>query len=90
MGYTTQNSGLLVGIGVSSISDAGTAFVQNEKTLRGYYEAINSSRFAIKKGYALNKEDTMFKKNILDITCKGITSFMPTNWLFLRKILFRF
>jgi oxygen-independent coproporphyrinogen-3 oxidase len=36
MGYTTQNTGLLLGLGVSSISDAGTAFAQNEKTLHNY------------------------------------------------------
>ncbi|MGZ8557490.1 MAG: oxygen-independent coproporphyrinogen III oxidase, partial [Chitinophagaceae bacterium] len=29
MGYTTQNSGLLIGLGVSSISDLGNTFAQN-------------------------------------------------------------
>ncbi|WP_431209558.1 radical SAM protein [Puia sp. P3] len=33
MGYTTQNSGMLIGLGMSAISDTGTAFAQNDKTL---------------------------------------------------------
>jgi len=75
MGYTTQNSGLLLGLGVSSISDTGNAFAQNEKTLHDYYAAVNSGRLAIKKGYILSDEDIAFKKYILDISCKGSTTF---------------
>jgi oxygen-independent coproporphyrinogen-3 oxidase len=75
MGYTTHNSGLLLGLGVSSISDAGVAYVQNNKTLHDYYASINAGQLAIRKGYVLNKEDTLFKKSILDISCKGATTF---------------
>jgi oxygen-independent coproporphyrinogen III oxidase len=75
MGYTTQNSGFLLGLGVSSISDAGVAFAQNEKTLHDYYAAIESNRLAIAKGCTLNDEDLLFKKNILDISCRGTTTF---------------
>lgn len=75
MGYTTQNSGMLLGLGVSSISDTGNAFAQNEKALHDYYAAINAGKFAIKKGYVLSNEDKAFKKYILDIACKGQTIF---------------
>lgn len=75
MGYTTQNSAMLLGLGVSSISDAGTAFAQNEKTLTGYYQAIAKNELAINKGYFLNEEDVAFRKYILDISCKGKTTF---------------
>lgn len=75
MGYTTQHTGLLLGLGVSAISDVGVAFAQNNKTLHDYYGSINNNQLAIKKGYFLNEEDTMFKKNILDISCKGNTKF---------------
>ncbi|WP_225975452.1 radical SAM protein [Panacibacter ginsenosidivorans] len=40
MGYTTQHTSVLLGLGVSAISDAGTAFAQNDKTLSGYYTAL--------------------------------------------------
>jgi len=75
MGYTTQNSGLLLGLGVSSISDAGTAFAQNDKSLHDYYEQINENKLPVKKGYFLTEEDIVFRKNILDISCKGSTTF---------------
>lgn len=75
MGYTTQNAGLLLGLGVSSISDTGNAFAQNEKTLHDYYTAINAGRLAIKKGFVLSNEDENFRQYILDIACKGQTTF---------------
>ncbi|WP_162944674.1 oxygen-independent coproporphyrinogen III oxidase [Flavisolibacter nicotianae] len=75
MGYTTQNTGMLLGLGVSSISDTGNGFAQNEKTLHDYYAAVNNGRFAIRKGYVLSEEDIAFKKYILDISCKGATTF---------------
>jgi oxygen-independent coproporphyrinogen-3 oxidase len=77
MGYTTQNSGLLLGLGVSAISDTGNAFAQNDKTLHNYYAAINEGRFAINRGFFLNEEDIAFRKYILDIACKGHTTFLP-------------
>jgi oxygen-independent coproporphyrinogen-3 oxidase len=77
MGYTTQNSGLLLGLGVSSISDTGNAFAQNEKALHDYYTAVNAGKLAVTKGYFLNQEDLAFRKYILDISCKGETRFQP-------------
>jgi oxygen-independent coproporphyrinogen III oxidase len=73
MGYTTQNSGLLLGLGVSSISDVGNAFAQNNKSLHDYYAAVNSGELAIQRGYELTAEDLSFRKYILDISCRGIT-----------------
>ena len=75
MGYTTQSSKLLIGLGVSSISDTGNAYAQNNKTIREYYEAINQGKLAITKGYFLDEEDLSFKQYILDISCKGKTNF---------------
>ncbi len=75
MGYTTQNSGMLLGLGVSAISDLGNAFAQNDKTLHNYYEAMNKGVLAVNRGFFLNDEDVSFKKYILDIACKGETQF---------------
>jgi oxygen-independent coproporphyrinogen III oxidase len=75
MGYTTTNSGLLLGLGVSAISDIGIGFAQNAKTLHDYYALINSGRMAIYKGYFLTTRDISFRKYILDISCKGETWF---------------
>ena len=75
MGYTTQNTGLLIGLGVSAISDLGNAFAQNDKTLHNYYELIDKGDLAIKKGFFLNQEDMAFKNYIKDIACTGHSFF---------------
>jgi oxygen-independent coproporphyrinogen III oxidase len=75
MGYTTQNSAMLLGLGVSSISDAGIAFAQNEKTLHNYYQSIAKKELAVTKGYFLTDEDVAFRKYILDVSCQGKTTF---------------
>ena len=73
MGYTTQSTGLLLGLGVSAISDTGTAFAQNEKRLLQYYRRISEGRLPVQKGYFLNEEDRSFRRFILDIACRGET-----------------
>jgi oxygen-independent coproporphyrinogen III oxidase len=79
MGYTTQNSGMLLGLGVSSISDLGNGYAQNEKTLHEYYASVNEGGLAVKRGYFLNEEDIAFRQYILDISCKGSTAFHPSH-----------
>jgi oxygen-independent coproporphyrinogen III oxidase len=88
MGYTTQNSGILVGLGVSSISDLGNAFAQNDKTLHNYYASINEGKFAINRGFFLNEEDTAFRKYIKDVSCKGFTTFNPEHLPILKEFCF--
>jgi oxygen-independent coproporphyrinogen-3 oxidase len=73
MGYTVQKSGLLLGLGLSAISDTGIAFAQNTKSLSEYYRTIACRKPAIQKGYFLNQEDKTFRQHILDIACKGRT-----------------
>ena len=88
MGYTTQHTKLLLGLGVSSISDAGMAFAQNEKTLHDYYTSIERNEIPVVRGYFLNAEDVDFKKYILDVSCKGKTSFNPEHLPLLKKYSF--
>jgi len=66
---------MLLGLGVSSISDAGVGFAQNHKILHDYYASISHNELAVTKGYFLNKEDVAFRRYILDISCKGQTKF---------------
>ena len=88
MGYTTQHTKLLLGLGVSSISDAGVAFAQNEKTLHDYYACIERGELPVKRGYFLSEEDVDFKQYILDISCKGKTSFKNEHLPLLRQFSF--
>ncbi len=75
MGYTTQRTSMLIGLGVSSISDAGIAFAQNHKTLGEYYQSIDRNELAVTKGYFLSEEDVAFRKYILNISCHAGTAF---------------
>ncbi|HTR29580.1 MAG TPA: oxygen-independent coproporphyrinogen III oxidase [Puia sp.] len=79
MGYTTQSGGMLLGLGVSSISDTGTAFAQNDKVLAHYYRRISAGQPAIQKNYFLSDEDRRFRQYILDIACQGQTIFDPSS-----------
>lgn len=88
MGYTTQNTSLLLGLGVSAISDTGTAFAQNDKTLHNYYDFVKKGKLAICKGFFLNEEDIAFREYIKDIACKGNTFFRPAHLPVLKELSF--
>lgn len=85
MGYTTQKTSMLIGLGVSSISDLGNAYAQNRKTIADYYQRIKLGALAVEKGYFLSDEDIDFKKYILEISCLGHTQFMPWHMESLRR-----
>ncbi len=88
MGYTTQATGLLLGLGVSSISDIGTAYAQNEKVLQHYYDRIDREELAVARGYFLTETDQHFRQYILDISCRGTTRFRQDDLELLRQFSF--
>ncbi len=88
MGYTTQRSTILIGLGVSAISDAGNAFAQNDKTIHNYYQKINSGILPVIKGYFLTEEDSAFRQYILDLSCHGKTTLNPLHMDVLRQYTF--
>lgn len=73
MGYTSQHTQLLVGLGVSSISDTGYAFGQNVKMVEAYLAYIEDNQFPAFKGHVLTNEDLIIRKHITNIMCKGET-----------------
>ncbi|MGF7080234.1 oxygen-independent coproporphyrinogen III oxidase [Mucilaginibacter sp. UYCu711] len=73
MGYTTQNTQLLIGLGVSAISDACYAYAQNVKTVEEYLKLINEDKLPVVKGHLLTGDDLIIRKHILNIMCKGYT-----------------
>lgn len=74
MGYTTVNSKMLVGLGVSAISDCLTAYVQNEKTVEDYLKKANSGEWPFFRGHMLNQEDLILRKHISNLMCNFETS----------------
>ena len=69
MGYTTNPTKVMIGLGMSSISDAWTAFAQNEKSLEDYLTRVNNNELPIFKGHLLTDEDLIVRPHILDIMC---------------------
>lgn len=74
MGYTEQASRVLIGLGVSAISDCWTAFAQNVKTVEAYLNAVHSGELPVVKGHLLTGSDLVIRQHILNIMCKSYTS----------------
>ena len=74
MGYTEQFSSVLIGLGVSSISDCWTAFAQNVKNVEEYMGIVNKGELPITKGHILNDTDLIIRRHILNLMCRGYTS----------------
>ena len=88
MGYTVQQTGLLLGLGVSSISDIYYGFAQNKKTIQEYYQQIHAGELAVFKGYFLSQMDQKMRQYILDIACQGKTHFHKEDLEVLRPYTF--
>ncbi|AYL95141.1 oxygen-independent coproporphyrinogen III oxidase [Mucilaginibacter celer] len=74
MGYTHQHTQLLVGLGVSSISDSRYAFAQNVKSVEEYLELVKNGELPVFKGHLLTNDDIIIRRHIQQIMCKGQTS----------------
>ena len=73
MGYTTNTTKLLIGLGCSAISDTWEGFAQNIKTVEEYQKTINENKFPIFKGHSLTQEDLIVRQHILNLMCKHET-----------------
>lgn len=80
MGYTTTQTDVLLGLGVSAISDVGTAFMQNEKDVDTYQQRVLLGELPILRGHLLTEEDTSIRRLILDIMCRFETSWAVDDW----------
>ncbi len=74
MGYTTSKTDIMIGLGVSSISDSWYGFAQNHKKLEDYLESINKNQYPVFRGHILTDEDTIIRKHILNIMTNLKTS----------------
>ena len=70
-GYTTHGNCDLLGLGVSSISQIGTAILQNEKEIKHYYNCIDTKNgCALKKGMHLTHDDVIRADAIKQLICQ--------------------
>lgn len=80
MGYTDQYTRLLIGLGVSAISDGYGAYAQNVKQVEEYLDLVGKGQLPVFKGHVLTSEDSIIRRHMLDIMCKG-----RTTWNFHRE-----
>jgi oxygen-independent coproporphyrinogen-3 oxidase len=74
MGYTSSKTQLMIGLGVSSISDSWYGFAQNEKKLETYYERLKQNELPVFRGHILSQEDLVIRQHILNLMCQFSTS----------------
>jgi len=74
MGYMASKTRLMIGLGMSSISDSWYAFAQNEKTVPEYESRANRGELPVFRGHLLTAEDRILRQHILNIMCQFETS----------------
>lgn len=67
MGYTDKKTDVLLGLGVSSISESKQMFHQNEKLLPKYLQVIQSGQLASHRGHILSIKDQKQRLKILQL-----------------------
>lgn len=82
MGYTASKTQMMIGLGVSAISDSWYGFAQNVKTLEEYQELIKEGKLPVFRGHMLNEEDLIIRKHILNLMCHQETSWENPNQKF--------
>lgn len=80
MGYTPNYTGLMIGLGMSSISDSWTGFIQNNKVVEEYQAIIEKGEIPILRGHLLTKEDLILRRHILNIMCHFETDWTDSKW----------
>lgn len=75
MGYSSSSTQVMIGLGMSSISDTWYGFAQNEKELEAYYERLEKNEIPLMRGHVLNQEDLIIRRHILNLMC-----LLETSW----------
>lgn len=75
MGYTTSNTQVMIGLGMSAISDSWYSFAQNHKSVKKYTDLVKSGTIPVVKGHILNEEDLLIRRHILNLMCHMETDF---------------
>jgi oxygen-independent coproporphyrinogen-3 oxidase len=75
MGYSSSKTQVMIGLGVSAISDSWYSFAQNVKNLEDYYQMLEWDNLPFFRGHLLTGEDLIIRKHILNLMCQ-----FKTNW----------
>ena len=81
MGYSSSKTQLMIGLGVSAISDSWYSFAQNVKTIEEYYQVLEQDELPVYRGHLLSAEDLIIRKHILNLMCHFETSWDSVNYV---------
>lgn len=81
MGYSSSKTQLMVGLGMSAISDSWYAFAQNDKTVESYQKRVEEGKLPVVKGHILTDEDLLVRQHILNLMCRLETTWTQDNYL---------
>jgi len=76
-GYSTHAGTDLYGMGITSISQIGRSYSQNNKKEKDYFDAINNETFPIERGVYLTDDDILRRHVISKIMCDFELEFKP-------------
>ena len=71
MGYAELRTDVLLGLGVSAISEAPTCFHQNEKLVANYQKRVLDGEIPTLRGHKLSQEDQQQREMILRFMTQG-------------------
>ena len=75
-GYCTlETTGQVYGFGASSINQLWGAYAQNVKEFPKYIELIESTGYAIERGYKLSRDEQIIRTVVNSIMCNGLLVF---------------
>ena len=75
-GYSTHAGLDLIGLGLSAIGHVGQAYVQNAKTLGGYYSALDGGELPIAGGLMASSDDELRADVINRLMCYEVLEFL--------------
>lgn len=76
MGYTDHRTDVLLGLGVSAISETPKSFHQNEKVLAKYQELLVAGHIPTARGHLLSEEDQVRREQILKLMTQSEVRFV--------------
>ena len=82
MGYTASKTQLMIGLGVSAISDSWYGFAQNVKSIEEYQHLLQENILPVYRGHLLNDEDLVIRRHILNLMCGFQTTWSSTDLYF--------
>ncbi len=82
MGYTASKTQVMIGLGISAISDSWYSFAQNVKGVEEYQNLLENNILPVYRGHILTKEDLIIRTHILNMMCHFETSWDDNSLIF--------